>query len=311
MVQMKEGIPMKKVAISIAIGVVFTCFAGMTVSAEDEHVVEKGDTLWNISQRYDITVEEIMEINELEKSTIHPKQTLNLYTTYKVEKGDTLTKISEDLDVSVDQLKEWNDLESDLITAGQILNIKSKQTQESVKEGKSENNSKEEKSDNHSAEVDATNNESLEEQTLSMTATAYTAECEGSTGVTYTGIDSNKNKEEKSDNQSDEVDDTNTESLEEQTLSMTATAYTAECEGCTGVTYTGIDLNENPEEKVIAVDPDVIPLGSEVYVEGYGHAIAADIGSAIKGNKIDIFVPTQDEALDWGVKDVDVTIIDE
>jgi len=259
MVQMKEGIPMKKVAISIAIGVVFTCFAGMTVSAEDEHVVEKGDTLWNISQRYDITVEEIMEINELEKSTIHPKQTLNLYTTYKVEKGDTLTKISEDLDVSVDQLKEWNDLESDLITVGQILNIKSKQTQESVKEGKSENNSKEEKSDNHSDEVDATNNESLEEQTLSMTATAYTAECEG----------------------------------------------------CTGVTYTGIDLNENPEEKVIAVDPDVIPLGSEVYVEGYGHAIAADIGSAIKGNKIDIFVPTQDEALDWGVKDVDVTIIDE
>src|SRR5699024_5877633 len=118
-----------------------------------------------------------------------PKQTLNLYTTYQVEKGDTLTKISEDLDVSVDQLKEWNDLDSDLITVGQTLNVKSKQTQDAIKGEKSENNSKDEKSDNHSDEVDAANNESEEEQTLSMTATAYTAECEGCTGVTYTGID--------------------------------------------------------------------------------------------------------------------------
>lgn len=94
------------------------------------------------------------------------------------------------------------------------------------------------------------------------------------------------------------------------TISVSATAYTADCEGCSGVTYTGVDLNKNPNAKVIAVDPNVIPLGSEVYVEGYGYAIAADIGSAIKGNKIDLHVPSKSEAVNWGVRTVDVTIVE-
>lgn len=91
-------------------------------------------------------------------------------------------------------------------------------------------------------------------------------------------------------------------------LTMTATAYTADCEGGSGVTYTGIDLKANPNVKVIAVDPSVIPLGTEVYVEGYGYAVAADIGGAIKGNKIDVFIPSQGEAEAWGIKTVNVTI---
>src|SRR5699024_6125542 len=65
-------------------------------------------------------------------------------------------------------------------------------------------------------------------------------------------------------------------SSEGETFSVTATAYTSDCEGCTGTTATGIDLNANPDKKVIAVDPDVIPLGTEVHVEGYGNAVAAD-----------------------------------
>ena len=98
---------------------------------------------------------------------------------------------------------------------------------------------------------------------------------------------------------------------EEETITVTATAYTANCEGGTGVTYTGIDLKANPDSKVIAVDPSVIPLGTEVYVEGYGNAIAADIGGAIKGNKIDVFIPSESEAEDWGIKTVEVKILDE
>lgn len=96
---------------------------------------------------------------------------------------------------------------------------------------------------------------------------------------------------------------------EGKTFSVTATAYTAKCEGCSGITYTGINLNENPNAKVIAVDPNVIPLGSEVYVEGYGYATAADIGGAIKGNKIDIHVPTDEQAYSWGVRTVNITIL--
>lgn len=95
---------------------------------------------------------------------------------------------------------------------------------------------------------------------------------------------------------------------DKKTVTVTATAYTMESAGGSGVTSTGINLRENPNAKVIAVDPSVIPLGSVVQVEGYGYAIAGDIGSAINGNKIDVYVPTQQAATQWGVRTVEVTI---
>jgi len=95
-----------------------------------------------------------------------------------------------------------------------------------------------------------------------------------------------------------------------RTLTMRATAYTAYCEGCSGITANGTDIRSNPNLKVIAVDPRVIPLGSRVWVEGYGEAIAADTGGAIKGNKIDVFIPTEGQAIQWGVKTVTVKILD-
>lgn len=92
-------------------------------------------------------------------------------------------------------------------------------------------------------------------------------------------------------------------------ITVSASAYTANCNGCSGITSTGINLKRNPDAKVIAVDPKVIPLGTKVYVEGYGYAIAGDIGSAIKGNKIDLFFPTKAEAYKWGRKDVKIKIL--
>ncbi|RAZ72829.1 hypothetical protein DP120_18010 [Planococcus halotolerans] len=91
---------------------------------------------------------------------------------------------------------------------------------------------------------------------------------------------------------------------------VSATAYTASCTGCSGITATGINLLANPHLKVIAVDPSVIPLGSKVWVEGYGHAIAGDTGGAIKGNKIDIFMPDRSAALAFGRKQVKIKILD-
>lgn len=92
-------------------------------------------------------------------------------------------------------------------------------------------------------------------------------------------------------------------------ITMTATAYTAYCNGCSGTTRTGLNLRANPEAKVIAVDPSIIPLGSKVWVEGYGYAVAADTGGAIKGYKIDIFIPTKAEAYKWGRQTVRVKIL--
>lgn len=91
---------------------------------------------------------------------------------------------------------------------------------------------------------------------------------------------------------------------------MNATAYTADCGGCSGVTSTGINLRNNPGAKVIAVDPSVIPLGSKVWVEGYGYAVAGDTGGAIKGNKIDVHVQSKGQASNFGRKRVKVRIID-
>lgn len=88
-----------------------------------------------------------------------------------------------------------------------------------------------------------------------------------------------------------------------------ATAYTAYCNGCSGITATGVNLIRNPNAKVIAVDPSVIPLGTKVWVEGYGYAVAADTGGAIKGNRIDLFIPNEGQASSFGRKKVKIRIL--
>lgn len=61
---------------------------------------------------------------------------------------------------------------------------------------------------------------------------------------------------------------------------------------------------------VIAVDPRVIPLGTHVYVPGYGYAVAADTGGAIRGNRIDLCFGSYAEAISWGRRTVTIIIID-
>ena len=88
-----------------------------------------------------------------------------------------------------------------------------------------------------------------------------------------------------------------------------ATAYSPYDAGMSGITATGINIRKNPNTKLIAVDPKVIPLGSKVWVEGYGVAIAGDTGGAIKGRRIDILMPTKDDCFDFGRRTVKVRII--
>jgi len=228
--------------VGLFIGLLLFIFTAVGVSAK-EYEVKQGDTLWNIAKQHNMTVDEIVELNDLKSTTIKPKQTLKLMTVYKVEKGDTLYSISKKYNVKVSQLKEWNGLKSDTLKIGQKLKIKESK--------------------------EKANNE-----------------------VKSVATDGANKK------------------VEGKTLTVTATAYTAKCSGCSGITATGINLNKDPNAKVIAVDPNVIPLGSKVHVEGYGEAIAGDTGGAIKGNKIDIHVPTQSEATNWGVRSVNITILD-
>jgi len=95
-----------------------------------------------------------------------------------------------------------------------------------------------------------------------------------------------------------------------KTLTMTATAYCS-CYKCNypyygAPSYIGLPLGRG----IIAVDPRVIPMGTRLYVEGYGEGIAADQGNAIKGNRIDLCFATHQQALSYGMKTVKVTILD-
>lgn len=60
----------------------------------------------------------------------------------------------------------------------------------------------------------------------------------------------------------------------------------------------------------VAVDPSVIPLGTRLYISGYGYAVARDTGGAIRGNKIDVWFPSLRECYSWGCRNVTVTVLD-
>ncbi|EHY8320507.1 resuscitation-promoting factor [Listeria monocytogenes] len=89
-----------------------------------------------------------------------------------------------------------------------------------------------------------------------------------------------------------------------KTYKMESTAYSGG-----GTTAYGINLSANPGLKVIAVDPRIIPLGSKVWVEGYGEAIAGDTGGAIKGNIVDVYFPNESQCYSWGRRMVTVKVL--
>ncbi|MEC3406410.1 cell wall-binding protein EntB [Bacillus thuringiensis] len=117
----------------------------------------------------------------------------------------------------------------------------------------------------------------------------------------------------KEEERAKEVSKNNIESAKRE-LTVVATAYTADPSengtyGGRVLTAMGHDLTANPNMRIIAVDPKVIPLGSKVWVEGYGEAIAGDTGSAIKGNRIDVLMGSKSKAMNWGRQTVKVKIL--
>lgn len=88
-------------------------------------------------------------------------------------------------------------------------------------------------------------------------------------------------------------------------LSMEASAYLPTDGNGAGITATGAIARRG----IVAVDPNVIPLGTRVYIPGYGTAVAADTGGAIRGNKIDLCMESYGEAINFGRRSVDVYIL--
>lgn len=89
-------------------------------------------------------------------------------------------------------------------------------------------------------------------------------------------------------------------------MSMEATAYLPTDGSGAGITATGIRATYG----VVAVDPRIIPLGTKVYIPGYGVALAADTGGAIKGYKIDLCMETYKECMRFGRRNVTVYVLE-
>jgi uncharacterized protein YabE (DUF348 family) len=87
-----------------------------------------------------------------------------------------------------------------------------------------------------------------------------------------------------------------------QAMQMVATAYTPHCTGCSGITAMGRPAGHG----IVAVDPRVIPLGTRLYIPGYGYAIAGDTGGAIVGYRIDLGYTSYRDAMQFGRRAVTV-----
>lgn len=266
---------MKKLGLISFTLMVAICTFGLVATSVSAagHEVEKGDTLWDIANTYHTTVEKLKETNHLKSTVIHPKQTLHV----EQEESDTNYMVEKG-DTLSEIAKEFDISVKDIKEQNDLSSDLIVIGQE-LKIGTA---GKEQKATSESEQV------SVKEENEVATSEQTHENVDASTETSEQG-----------------------ESPSGKTFSVSATAYTAYCDGCSGKTATGVDLIKHPDEKVIAVDPNVIPLGTKVYVEGYGYATAEDTGGAIKGNRIDVYIPSEDKALDWGLQSVDITIIDE
>lgn len=268
---------MKKTFMSfVAVAALSSTAFGASASAK-EVTVQKGDTLWGISQKQGVNLQDLKEWNQLSSDLIIPGQKLNVSEKqteekkqYTIKKGDTLWKIAQKFGVSVNDLKNWNNIKSDIIYPNTSITADGQATVQAA-----------------AAPQPAETKPAVQKEAKVEKAAPAPAPKQEKEPASRSNVSQSTAKE----------------------LTVTATAYTANDGGMTGVTATGIDLKANKNAKVIAVDPNVIPLGSKVYVEGYGEATAADTGGAIKGNKIDVFVPSKSAAKNWGVKTVKVKVL--
>jgi len=95
---------------------------------DSEYIVKSGDTLYSISKKYNVSIDDLIKENNLESTVLSINQVLSIprnksNLSYTVEKGDTLYKIANTYGTTVDKIKELNNLESDILSIGEILYI--------------------------------------------------------------------------------------------------------------------------------------------------------------------------------------------
>ncbi|PEU56410.1 peptidoglycan-binding protein [Priestia megaterium] len=282
-----------------------------SASTSGTYEVQKGDTLWKIAQNHNVSVDELKDANNLTSTLIYPNQTLNLSSikeiVHTVKRGDTLWSIGQHYGVTVEEIKEWNGLTSDLVFPGEQFKIKTAQAAQSQTASAPVAKAAPQAQQPQTAQ--AQQEQAAQEQTQKEQEQAQVA-AQAQAAQEQAQKEQAAQQQQQAAQQQQQQQQQSQQQASGKSMTVEATAYTANCAGCSGTTATGVNLKSNPNQRVIAVDPSVIPLGSKVYVEGYGQAVAADTGGAIKGNRIDVFVSSDSAAQDWGRRSVKITVID-
>ncbi|MEK4629141.1 MAG: LysM peptidoglycan-binding domain-containing protein [Solibacillus sp.] len=315
----------------LAFFTIFTVSTFIFVATSDAatHTIKESEHISTIAEKYDTTVKAIMKLNNMKEPELQAGQVIEIpkvvkntsgeasqTITYTIKEGEHISTIAAKYDTTVKAIMKLNNMKKPDFQAGQVIDIpkvvKKSSGQDkpvityAIKEGEhiSAIAHKYDTTVKAIMKLNDMRKPDIEEgQVIEIPKVVKKVPTEVKQEPTPTPTPDPKPAPEPS-----KVSPTDPSNVK-KTLTVTATAYTAYCKGCSGITKTGINLRKNPDLKVIAVDPKVIPLGSKVWVEGYGVAIAGDIGGAIKGNKIDIFVKNKTDAYEWGRKKVTIKVL--
>lgn len=254
-------------------------------------------------------------------------------TGYTFQWGDTLSAIASATDLSVNKLTEINDINNaNVIFAGNSIYLSGDKKTVTVKQNNDVKSY--DVSEEKVKEVDTPKEAKAEaakpaKETTEKTASTETVKESDKKEAAKTEAKPNKETktektaakpeaktETKSEAPKAEVKpeaktetkkETKSESKSGKWVTVRATAYSTNQPELSDTTATGINLHNNPS--VIAVDPNVIPLGSKVYIPGYGNFVAGDTGGAIKGNRIDIHMTSLNSARAFGRKTMEIQIV--
>lgn len=246
----------------------------------------------------------VSEIREEISSQKEEQNTDNGTIEYTFQWGDTLWGISEATDFSVDKLVQVNDIDNrSLIHVGTTIYLSEDTSIISVKNEEDIVSYDVSTDEVTETETPAEVVEAQEEETQEAETTVETSESE-----TQTAPPAETSEPEAETTPPAETAETETNQSNGYTLTVEATAYSRNQPSLSNFTFTGIDLREN--SRVIAVDPNVIPLGSTIYVPGYGEYVAGDTGGAIKGNRIDLHMEDLQAAIQFGRRTLEIQVVE-
>lgn len=228
--------------------------------------------------------------------------------------GDTLWGVSEATDISVDKLVQVNGIDDrSMIHVGSTIYLSKDASVISVQNG-----------DEEVVSYDVSNGEAVEtetpeevEESSQSEAAEETTQVEETEEVTVVEevVETEAEEEvveetvvEETVQPAEPAAESSQTSENGYTMTVEATAYSRNQPVLSNHTFTGIDLRENP--RVIAVDPNVIPLGSTIVVPGYGEYVAGDTGGAIIGNRIDVHIESLQEAIQFGRRTIDIQVFE-